>query len=73
MVLCKMCQDIDSTFANISSQCAHLNPYGVAVRYPDELSPDEGMVKLAINEAQQVYDFCVNKMMKPSSNTAELT
>ena len=59
-VLCKMCQDIDSTFANISTQCAHLNPYGVAVRYPDELSPDEGMVKLAINDAQQVYDFCVS-------------
>ena len=60
MVLCKLCEDIDSTFANIAIQCAHLNPYGVAVRYPDELSPDEEMVKLAINEAQQVYDFCVS-------------
>jgi hypothetical protein len=38
-----------------------LNPYGVAARYPDELSPDEEMVKLAINKAQQVYDFCVKK------------
>ena len=59
MVLCKLCEDIESTFKNIAIQCAHLNPFGVAVRYPDELSPDEGMVKLAINEAQQVYDFCV--------------
>ena len=31
------------------------------VRYPDELSPNEEMVKLAINEARQVYDFCLNK------------
>jgi HEPN domain-containing protein len=60
-VLCKMCQDIDNSFADIIIQCAHLNPYGVAVRYPDELSPDEEMVKIAINDAQQVYDFCVGK------------
>jgi len=68
-VLCKMCQDIDDTFVNIVIQCAHLNPYGVAVRYPDELSPDEEMVKLAINEAQQVYDFCSDKAKQESYTT----
>jgi hypothetical protein len=56
-----MCQDIDNSFADITIQCAHLNPYGVAIRYPDELSPNEGMVKLAINDAQQVYSFCIDK------------
>jgi len=56
-----MCHDIDNSFMEIVTQCAHLNPYGVAARYPDELSPDEEMVKLAINKAQQVYDFCVKK------------
>ena len=61
-VLCKMCQDIDASFAEIGIQCAHLNSYGVAVRYPNELSPDEEMVKLAINKAQQVYDFCLKKI-----------
>ena len=50
-VLCRMCQDIDASFAGIASQCAHLTPYGVAARYPDELSPDGNMVQLAINEA----------------------
>jgi len=58
-VLCKMCQDIDSVFAGIVSQCAHLTPYGVTVRYPDELSPNEDMVKHAINEAQQIYDLVI--------------
>jgi HEPN domain-containing protein len=58
-VLCKMCQDIDTAFAGIASQCAHLTPYGVTVRYPDELSPNEDMVKRAINEAQQVYDLTI--------------
>ena len=61
-VLCKMCQDIDASFADIIIQCAHLNPYGVAVRYPNELSPYEEMVKAAIIKAQQVYDFCLKKI-----------
>jgi len=58
-VLCKMCQDIETSFTKVTNQCAHLTPYGVTVRYPDELSPNESMVKLAINEAQQVYDTVV--------------
>lgn len=61
-VLCKMCQDNDVSFENILIQCAHLNPYGVAVRYPNELSPNEEMVKIAIREAQIIYDFCFNKI-----------
>ena len=36
--------------------------YGVTVRYPDELVPDENMVKIAIKEAQQVYNFCKLKI-----------
>jgi len=60
-VLCKMCHDIDNSFADIMIQCAHLNPYGVTVRYPNELSPNDEMVKHAINEAQRVFDFCQKK------------
>jgi len=61
-LLNKLCQDNDSSFAQIMIQCAHLNPYGVAVRYPNELSPNEDMVKLAIVKAQEVYDFCADKI-----------
>jgi len=63
-VLCKLCQDIDSSFAEIANPCAHLTPFGVAARYPDEISPDESIVKLAIGKAQQVYDFCFAKISK---------
>jgi HEPN domain-containing protein len=56
-VLCKMCRDIDASFDCISSQCAHLTPYSITARYPNELCPDENMARIAINEAQQVYDF----------------
>jgi len=47
-VLNKLCQDNDNSFMQIITQCAHLTPYAVAVRYPNELSPSEDMVKLAI-------------------------
>ena len=67
-VLCKICQDIDASFAGIASQCAHLTPYGVTVRYPDELSPNEDMVKLAINEAQQVYELAAFCCPAPETN-----
>jgi HEPN domain-containing protein len=60
-LLCKLCQDVDNSFAAIASPSAHLTPYGVTARYPNELSPDENMVKLALHEAQQVYDFCKAK------------
>ena len=59
-VLCKMCQDIENSFTDITVQCAHLTPYSVTVRYPDELSPNEEMVKLAFSETLQVYNFCLN-------------
>jgi HEPN domain-containing protein len=61
-VLCKMCQDNDNAFSTIEILCAHLTPFGVAVRYPDEVVPTESMVKTAIRNAQQVYDFCVSKL-----------
>ena len=66
-LLCRMCQDSDNTFAEITNQCAHLTPYGVTARYPDELIPDENMVKLAIIKAKEVYDFCVSKIKTENS------
>ena len=63
-VLCKMCQDVDSSFAELVILCAHLNPYGVAARYPDDISPSEEMTKIAINEAQRIYEFCLGKKLK---------
>jgi len=43
-------------------QCTNLIPYGVAVRYPSELSPNEEMVKTVIEKAQCVYNFCLVKI-----------
>jgi len=44
--------------------CADLIPYGVAVRYPNELAVDDVIAKMAIGKAQAIYDFCVEKIPK---------
>jgi len=40
--------------------CVFLNPYGVHVRYPNELAVDDDITKLAILYAQNIFDFCGN-------------
>ena len=61
--LCQICMKHDSTFSEIIDVCADLTPYGVAVRYPNELAVDDGITKLAINNAQIIYDFCAGHIL----------
>ena len=60
--LCQICINHDSSFSEILDACADLTPYGVAVRYPNELAVDDVIAKLAIDKAQTIYDFCVEKL-----------
>ncbi|MCL2528264.1 MAG: HEPN domain-containing protein [Defluviitaleaceae bacterium] len=59
--LCKMCMKHDCTFSEILDACADLTPYGVAVRYPNELAVDETIAKNALVLARQVYEYCYGK------------
>jgi HEPN domain-containing protein len=60
--LCQMCINHDSTFSEILDACADLTPYGIAVRYPNELAVDDIIAKLAVEKAQGIYDFCTKKV-----------
>ena len=60
--LCQVCMYHDNTFSEILDNCADLTPYGVAVRYPNELAVDDAIAKLAIDKAQVIYDFCARKI-----------
>jgi len=60
--LCQISMNYDNTFSTIMDDCADLTPYGVAVRYPNELAVDEVIAKLAIIKAQSIYDFCRGKI-----------
>jgi HEPN domain-containing protein len=52
-----MCEDYDSRFSEIADQCARLNPYGVRVKYPDELVIDERDAMQAIADARAIQGF----------------
>ena len=62
IALCQLCMTIDNSFSNMLDCCSRLNPYGVAVRYPNELSVDETIAKNAIIMAQKVHGFCYEKI-----------
>jgi len=61
--LCQICINYDKSFLEILDDCADLTPYGVAVRYPNELAIDDAIAKLAIDKAQLIYDFCDKKVV----------
>jgi HEPN domain-containing protein len=61
-ILCKMCAEIDGEFQSLMDISSDLNPYAVAARYPKQLVSDEAEVDLAIDKAQQIYDFCKAKI-----------
>ena len=62
IALCNLCITADNSFSDILDNCSKLNPYGVIVRYPNELAVDEAIANIAVDLAQQVYDFCCLKI-----------
>ena len=59
--LCKMCMEYDSSFSEILDLCDYVNPYSMITRYPKEVEITEGMAKLAAEQAQKIYNFCLRK------------
>jgi HEPN domain-containing protein len=60
--LCKLCIEKDSSFDAIADISAKLTIYGVASRYPGEMTIDETIAKIVITRAQTIYDFCLSKI-----------
>jgi HEPN domain-containing protein len=54
----QLCAAQEPSFSTIQQYCVLLNPYGVHVRYPNELAVDDTLVKLAIENAAKVFDLC---------------
>ena len=61
-LLCKMCEDIDETFKEISEYCGNLTLYGVQPRYPFEIDITENDMKKAIVDADRVMEFVYQRM-----------
>ena len=69
--LCQICMGHENTFSEILNACADLTPYGVAVRYPNELAVDDIIAQSAIDKAQIIYDFCAGKVSDISNEEEE--
>ena len=70
IALCQLCMTTEESCSHLLDSCSRLNPYGVTVRYPNELSVDEINAKNAIAIAQQIFDFCYMKIASNASETS---
>ena len=52
-----LCAQWNISFDEIISKCNALNPYGVQLRYPDEIEIDERLTKRALQNAAEIKDF----------------
>jgi len=64
--LCQLCMELNNKFSEVLDACSDLTPYGVSVRYPNELAVDDVMTQSAINKAQLIYDFCISNISEIS-------
>jgi HEPN domain-containing protein len=55
-----LCATHEPSFSSMQQYCVFLNPYGVHVRYPNELAVDDAITKHAIENAQKLFEFCDN-------------
>ena len=55
-----LCKNQESGFMSMQQQCIFLNPYGVHVRYPNELGVDDTITKQAIKNSEKILVFCEN-------------
>ncbi len=53
----KLCVEINQKFECLDDQCTNLMPYGVHVRYPNNLELIEDDMRLAINDAEDIFNF----------------
>jgi HEPN domain-containing protein len=60
--LISLCTAQEANFLTIQSYCISLNPYGVQVRYPNELAVDDNITAQAINYAEKILEFCEKKI-----------
>jgi HEPN domain-containing protein len=54
----KLCTAHEASFSAMQQYCIPLNPYGVHVRYPNELAIDDDIAKLSIDYAEKIFMFC---------------
>jgi hypothetical protein len=62
----------ESSFSNMVQYCVFLNPYGVHVRYPNELAVDDTLTKRAIEHSGKIFEFCQKLIQGGALSTSSL-
>lgn len=60
--LCRRCALKNEGFDGIAEDCIKLTPYGVRVRYPDEIEVTEADIYEAIKSAEHIMDYITHAM-----------
>ncbi len=61
-ILCSMCMDIDKAFDELIVPCGRLTLYGVQPRYPYEIQISDSDMQTAINDADGVMNFVLQRL-----------
>ncbi len=60
--LCMLCMAVDPDFEVWKNVCSRFNPYGVIVRYPNELDVEESDAKWALKTSREILEFTDMKL-----------
>lgn len=61
-LLRRMCKEVADGFRDIEEACVRLTAYGVQPRYPMEIELDEGDMLQAIDDADYIMSFVVQRL-----------
>lgn len=60
--LCSLCVAIDPGFDIWEDICPRFGPFGVTVRYPNELDVEESDARWALKTSREIYEFSAMKL-----------
>ncbi len=71
-LLAEMLQEYTEVDEKYLEMCDDLTPYGVKIRYPQELFIEEYHVKKALEETQELYDWLLTLLQAEKRDSKEL-
>jgi HEPN domain-containing protein len=57
VLLCQLCEIVNTEFEEIMDDCSDLTPYAVQTRYPNEIEITECETTIALSKSKNVFEF----------------
>lgn len=71
-LLAEMLQDYTEVDERYLEMCDDLTPYGVKIRYPQELFIEEYHVKKALEETEELYDWLLTLLQAEKRDSEDI-